>query len=112
MKNKIRLIGVISFTVLIIFLIVACKSAEEKAQEDLQGTWKSESGVITFKDNEFEWEMSDTTLMKGTFVAVDDVITLVFTEPKDKKPDEYKYIISGDKLTIEYKGEDIIFTKQ
>jgi polyisoprenoid-binding protein YceI len=104
MKNRIGIMGVISFALIIAFSMVACdnQTPEEKARADLTGTWKDEDGsTIKFSGNTFEGTIEGNAV-KGTFTASDNVITVKWTDPDSKKVEAYAipYKLEGNKLTL------------
>ena len=110
MKNRIKLISVIPLTVIMAFSMAACKNAEEKAKDDLQGTWKSaEAGIeLKFSDSNVEWKASEGT-SKGTFTVAGSLLTFVFKEgPLKDIPMAGQFEISGKTLTF----INVKFTKQ
>jgi len=116
MKNKIKLISVITLTVIIAFSMAACKSAEEKAQEALQGTWKNKEVdmEMTFKDKNVTWKASGELFVEGTFTAKEGLLTITPTKPDSMKgtPLLFTYNISGNNLTFTSNTlNGIIFTK-
>jgi len=116
MKKKILLIGVIALTVVVAFSMAACKSAEEKAQEDLKGTWKAdidgETRQITFDGNKFDvgtlgsdGKFIEAKKVSGTFEAKDGSITFTATSNSTLLGNYFpngkaNYSISGSKLTL------------
>jgi hypothetical protein len=110
MKNRTRIIGVIFFALIIAFSITACdnQTPGEKARADLTGTWKYEEAggyteTIKFSGNTFEWKESNSSdILKGTFTAENNIITVKFTEP-DYMKDEVgamRYKLEGNNLTL------------
>jgi hypothetical protein len=128
MKNKIRLIGVISLAVLLVFSIAACKSAEEKAKSDLEGTWTAtiENVPVTIKFTGTNFEMtpypgeSGIAKATGTYTVGSGLIAFAFNEPAELKnyPQAFKYTLNGNSLVITFgegadgKPANYTFTKK
>jgi len=136
MKNRIKLIGTIALTALIVFTTAACKSAEQKANEqaqnDLIGSWRWSgtddydgtpvSMTFTFtKDNKFTMTQtygSESGTGKGTYTISGSTLTVKFTEAGYGEGTEtaFTFTVNNNKLTLKLNGENIpksnaVFTK-
>jgi len=120
MKNKIKLISVIAFTVIIAFSMAACKSADEKAHDKLQGTWKNTEDGTTitynFSGDDFTHKVKNSdgeTEMKGTFSVSGDTITFNYKTPNEMKV-KMSFSVDGNTLKLGSEGQPAVlpFTKQ
>jgi hypothetical protein len=113
MKNKIRLLKIITFAAVIVFLIVACSDTKDK----LNGTtWKGmyddgdgEIYILTFNSPNITFTNSygsESITMGGTYAISNDKITITIS---GEGTTEIK--LSGNKLTVDALG-GVTFTKQ
>jgi len=115
MKYVTKLLAIIALVTVAAFTIAACKSADEKAADSLQGKFKNaETGIeITFKDKNVTWKMEDSE-SKGTFVVAGDLLTFNFTEGDFKGlPMAFQFNLKGNTLTFKSGGfSGVEFKKQ
>jgi uncharacterized lipoprotein YehR (DUF1307 family) len=116
MKNRIRIVGVIFFALVIAFSIAACdnQTPEEKARTDLSGTWNNneEDITVTVNGDNFEIKQGDE-VAKGTFTVADNVIKIKITEPANIKGQvlSLPYKLEGNTLKITYIGTEYTLKK-
>jgi len=91
MKNKFKLISVIALTLIIAFSMAACKSADEKAKDNLQGTWKYSVTV-------------ENVVYTQTLVFSGSSLTITNTGSDTKEV--YTFSVSGDTITLKKDGEE------
>jgi len=102
--------------------MAACKSAEEKAKEDIQGIWKytdpdnGSTQTYTFSDKNVTLKATnagETEEMKGTFSISGSTLTLNFTTPATLTV-KYSFSIEGKTLKLGVEGGTpaLPFTKQ